>query len=97
MKSIKSVVFLALSFATFVSCQKGNSQKESSDNKGYTSNLPNFGNVELKDVFTKNDSHIENEGFVTSFLNQYYSRVWEKGDLWGGILVAKGDEIVLEK
>lgn len=87
-------VFLFSIIAIFsISCKK-----ENPDESGkYSSKLPNYGNVDLKTVFSEADSQVQDIGFTQSFLNQYYSSVWEKGDLWGGILVAKGDKILLEK
>ncbi len=85
-------LFVALFFVT-VSCKKNEEKlKEEAESR-----LPNYGNVQLDKVFSKADSEVENEPFVISFLNSYYSSVWEKGNLWGGILVAKGDKILLEK
>jgi CubicO group peptidase (beta-lactamase class C family) len=33
---------------------------------------------------------------LAGYIDQYYKKVWEGGDLSGGILVAKGDEILYE-
>ncbi len=58
--------------------------------------LPNFSNVNLKDVFRKKDGRITNEDSIMAVINQYYRTVWEGGDLWGGFLIAKGDKILYE-
>lgn len=60
-------------------------------------NLPNYGNVDLKTVFTKEDDELPNEDSIISTLNNYYRTVWENGDLSGSFLVAKGDKILIEK
>ncbi len=78
---------------TLFACKK----EEKKEEKGFSTHLPNFGNVDVNKVFSPEDSKVENEAYVKSFLNQYYDHVWEKGNLWGGILVAKGDQILLEK
>ncbi len=90
-----SKIFSVSIFAAImlVSCKKENQQEKDS----FSTNLPNFGNVDVNKVFSPQDSQVENEPFIKSFLDQYYDNVWEKGNLWGGILVAKGDKILLEK
>lgn len=59
--------------------------------------IPNFGNVELKKVFTKAETKLEDEATKKEFIDHYYKTIWEAGDLWGGFLVAKGDDIIYEK
>ena len=90
-----SKIFSVSIFAAImlVSCKKENQQEKDS----FSTNLPNFGNVDVNKVFSPQDSQVENEPFIKSFLDQYYDNVWEKGNLWGGILVAKGDKFLLEK
>lgn len=85
--------FLALVFFFFLAACK----KDVFSKKEAASELPNFGNVDLNDVFKRKDSKLDNQDSVVSILNQYYDRIWEGGDLWGGILVAKGDKIIFEK
>ena len=58
--------------------------------------LPNFGNVQLEEVFTDKDNRIKGKNQVVSVIDNYYQQVWEKGNLWGGFLVAKGDAILYE-
>ncbi len=58
--------------------------------------LPNYGNVDLDKVFTEEDSKVENKKSIVNNLKAYYEKVWEKGNLSGGILVAKGDHILFE-
>ena len=64
--------------------------------KEKTTNLPNYGNVDLDNIFTKQDLQLKNKDSILYNLQTYYKNVWEKGDLSGGILVAKGDEILFE-
>lgn len=54
--------------------------------------LPNFGNVDLKDVSHKKNT----EDSAVAIIDEYYKTIWEGGDLWGGFLVAKGDNILYE-
>lgn len=91
MKFSKSLFFLLLITFILFSCKK-----ESSKEEQVKTTLPNFGNVDLDDVFKRKDSKLENKDSIVSVLDRYYKNVWEKGDLWGGFLVAKGDEILYE-
>lgn len=85
----KFVAFLIL-FFFLVSCKKDENSSPEND-------LPNYGNVDLDDVFTKKDSRLFNESEIENTLQYYYDKVWEKGELSGGFLVAKGDKILIEK
>lgn len=85
----KFVAFLIL-FFLLVSCKKD-------ENSSLKNDLPNYGNVELDDVFSKEDSKLINESEIENTLQLYYDKVWEKGELSGGFLVAKGDKILFEK
>ncbi|MCY0969815.1 serine hydrolase domain-containing protein [Chryseobacterium wangxinyae] len=74
--------------------------KNKSENKEFlienSTNLPNYGNVDLGKVFSPEDAVLSNKDFITNYIDQYYKKVWESGDLSGGILVAKGNEILFE-
>ena len=86
-------LFAALLFTILLlnfSCKKS---ENISDEK---SELPNYGNVDLKDVFSKEDSELPNEDSAKLFIENYYKTVWENGNLSGGILIAKGDNILFE-
>ncbi len=85
----KFVAFLIL-FFFLVSCKKDENSSPEND-------LPNYGNVDLDDVFSKEDSRLFNESEIENTLQYYYDKVWEKGELSGGFLVAKGDKILIEK
>ncbi|MDQ0476657.1 MULTISPECIES: serine hydrolase [Chryseobacterium] len=91
MKLSKSFLFLLLITLVLLSCKK-----ESSEEAQIKTTLPNYGNVDLDDVFTRKDNKLENKDSITAVLHRYYKNVWEKGDLWGGFIVAKGDEILYE-
>ena len=91
MKFSKSLFFLLLITLVLFSCKKENSEEET-----LKTTLPNFGNVDLDDVFKRKDGKLENKDSIISMIDRYYKNVWEKGDLWGGFIVAKGDEILYE-
>lgn len=56
-----------------------------------------YSNIDLDKIFTKADSHLADKAAIRQGIASYYTRIWEGNDLWGGILVAKGDDILFEK
>jgi CubicO group peptidase (beta-lactamase class C family) len=88
-----SFVLISAVFFCITSCKK---KEENQSEPVYTSNLPNYGKVDLDDVFTKEDLVLSDKNTITQYIDQYYQKVWEKGNLSGGILVAKGDDILYE-
>ena len=85
-----------LAFFLFFSCSKKESTTTTS---GYysPSNLPNFGNVDVDNVFKGEKLKLENQQKIVNSLNQYYENIWNSADMSGGVLVAHGDNILLEK
>ena len=85
-----------LAFFLFFSCSKKESTTTTS---GYysASNLPNFGNVDVDNVFKGENLKLENQQKIVNSLNQYYENIWDNTDMSGGVLVAHGDNILLEK
>lgn len=75
-----------------LSCSKQGAQKSQEEK----TKLPNFGNVELKEVFSGKDNKVPEQRELEAIIDQYYQKVWEGGDLWGGFLIAKGDRIIYE-
>lgn len=92
MRFVRYAVLVLFTVFSIVSCKKENSLF----NKEEKTNLPNFGNVDLKDVFHKKENKLADYDSIKMIIEQYYNRVWEEGDLWGGFLVAKGDNIIYE-
>ena len=91
MKVFRIIFFLSIFGLVLFSCKKENKESEETN-----TTLPNFGNVALDEVFKQSDSQLKNRDSIVSVIDSYYENVWEKGDLWGGFLVAKGDEILYE-
>jgi CubicO group peptidase (beta-lactamase class C family) len=89
-RKIITSVFITLSI---FSCKK---EKESTA-ETYGSKLPNYGNVDLDKVFTPEESVLLDKPNILPKINNYYQKIWEQGDLSGGILVAKGNKIIFEK
>lgn len=87
----RRTIFILLTLITLASCSKANTEPEPP-----ATTLPHFGGIDLDDIFNRRDNKLENKDSIVNVINQYYDNVWEKGDLWGGFLVAKGDEILFE-
>jgi CubicO group peptidase (beta-lactamase class C family) len=88
----KSIAMFSLGLCLLSACKKEENYIEESKSK-----LPNFGNVQLDKVFKDKDSPLKNADSILPLLDNYYAKVWEKGDLSGSFLVAKGDKILIEK
>lgn len=88
---LQPLLILLLGLSLF-SCQKGLGTEN-----GEATSLPNFSNVEIDDVFNRRDGKMQDRDSVVEIIDQYYETVWEQGDLWGGVLIAKGDKILFEK
>ncbi|AZA81078.1 serine hydrolase [Chryseobacterium lactis] len=93
MKTCNFVLIVSV-FLSLFSCKNKSEAKEAS--VGSSTNLPNYGNVDLASVFTKADNQLSNKQSLVGYIDQYYKKVWDGSDLSGGILVAKGDEILYE-
>lgn len=91
MKFLNSLLFLLIFSFTLFSCKKENKTKEE-----LQTTLPNYSNINLDDIFKRKDNQLKNEDSIVSVIDNYYKNVWEKGNLWGGFLVAKGDKILYE-
>lgn len=83
-------LFLFLAFS-LSSCKKNPDSKKTTETK-----LPNFGIVDVDKVFTDTNNTLSNEDSVKKVIKNYYETVWEKGNLSGGLLVAKGNKILFE-
>ncbi len=84
-------IFLLLIFSfLIISCKK-----ESGETVPPT-NLPNFGEIDLDGIFKNKDNRLKNKDSIISVIDNYYRKVWEQGDLWGSLLIAKGDKVIYE-
>lgn len=90
----RNFILVLSTFLFLFSCKKKSENQDSVAES--TTNLPNYGNVDLAKVFTPAESQVVNKASLANYINSYYQKVWENGDLSGGILVAKGDIIIYE-
>lgn len=88
-------VFWNLLFLCIISACLG--KPESVSEAIHHSKLPYSFNIDPKKTFDTHDSDITDLDSIKNILNQYYKTVWEDGNLSGGILVAKGNRILLER
>lgn len=93
MKKLTFVLITTL-FLFLFSCKNKTENKETVTEN--TTNLPNYGNVDLDKVFSPADGNLSNKDFIINYIDQYYKKVWERSDLSGGILIAKGNQILYE-
>lgn len=90
----RNFILILSAFLFLFSCKKKSENQDSVTES--TTNLPNYGNVDLANVFTPAENQVANKASLANYINSYYQKVWENGDLSGGILVAKGDNIIYE-
>ncbi|MDN4030880.1 serine hydrolase domain-containing protein [Chryseobacterium gambrini] len=90
----RNFILVLSAFLFLFSCKKKSENQDSVAES--TTNLPNYGNVDLAKVFAPAESQVANKASLANYINSYYQKVWENGDLSGGILVAKGDNIIYE-
>ena len=83
----QKIVVILILLLTLISCKKEFNFFQQENENG----LPNYGNVDVENVFTAEDSQLQDKQNVVNAIQQYYDKVWVKGDLSGGFLVAKGD------
>lgn len=91
--NFRKVITPILVVLSIVSCSK----KSEKENDVEESKLPNYGNIDLEKVFTPQESVLLEKPTILPQINNYYQKIWEQGDLSGGLLVAKGNKILFEK
>ncbi|ASW75573.1 serine hydrolase [Chryseobacterium piperi] len=90
----RNFVFVLTVFLFLFSCKNKSETKETVAENA--TDLPNYGKVDLDKVFTKADDQVSDKASLVRYIDQYYKKVWDAGDLSGGVLVAKGDDILYE-
>ncbi|WP_027375978.1 serine hydrolase domain-containing protein [Kaistella palustris] len=92
MKFLPHFIILLFSGFMLFSCSK-----ETQNDTDSETSLPNYGNIDLDGIFKRKDNRLANKDSIVRVIDNYYRNVWENGDLWGGFLIAKGDDILYEK
>jgi len=91
-------IFWFFFLVILIGCSQGKSTKNTeNEGKENTKVLPNYGNINLHEIFSPYDSYLPNRPQIVHDIDSFYKKVWEKGNLSGGILVAKGSDILYEK
>lgn len=85
---MKKILYILFLFALIFSCSNPKNEKKSNND------IPNFSDAKNTDF---SSISVKNKDSVLAKLNLYYENIWKNSDLSGGILVAQGDEILLEK
>ncbi len=83
-----------LTFTTF-GCKKS----EGSDKSTQTADesLPGYYNINFETIFTEKDNHSTKDALIKEQLNNYFTSIWQAGNLSGGLLVGRGNSILFEK
>lgn len=89
-----NLVLVTTVFLFLFSCK--NKSENNSATAESTTNLPNYGNVDLTKVFASGDFSLVDKDYAVNYIDQYYKKVWERGNLSGSFLVAQGDQILYE-
>ena len=92
MKWYRYVLLVFGVFFVLLSCKKSAASASKDPKKE-----PDFSAVDLNAVFSREDNSLENKDSIVQVLENFYRDVWENGDLSGSFLVAKGDNILIEK
>ncbi|QOR73036.1 beta-lactamase family protein [Cruoricaptor ignavus] len=92
---IRKFHWVILIFISLLSCKKKEELR-----KEPVSAAPEYGDfseVDFSKIFSERDRQMPDRQAKVAELQDYYKSVWEAGDLWGGILVAKADDVLLEE
>lgn len=95
-KIIYIISLISLFNTTFTNCKKSNYEvNKSVQNK--KPSIPGYYNINFDSIFTKKDNYSPEDDTIVYQLNKYFTHVWKSKNLSGGILVARGNTILLEK
>ncbi|TWP22902.1 class A beta-lactamase-related serine hydrolase [Apibacter muscae] len=82
---------------TLISCNKSEKINKNSNHSLQNPPIPSYSGINFQSIFTESDNYSADDNRIKVILNKYYKDVWETAKLSGGILVARGNNILLEK
>ena len=93
---------LILSIFNLNSCKNKNKDKTNNiyvvPKKIIDRSLPGYYDIDFPRIFTKSESYSpQDDSIIKEKLSDYYTEFWEKRHLSGGLLIARGDNILFEK
>lgn len=94
---MKRISSLLIAFIFLFSCLFSCKKTEYLFGKKNPNELPDFSSVDFSEIFTPEDSDVANKDEIEKTLQKFYDTKWVQGDLSGGFLIAKGNEILFEK
>ncbi|MDR3273689.1 MAG: beta-lactamase family protein [Flavobacteriaceae bacterium] len=86
---------LILCLFPFNSCKKAD--KTETQQKIIDRSLPGYYDIDFQNIFTRQESHSPEDSKIKSKLSDYYTKFWKTRNLSGGLLVARGNNILFEK
>lgn len=92
-KNLLLFICICLLNLTFFSCKKSTNKNINILNTTF----PGFHNINFNTIFTQSENHASNDNLIKNRLNNYFSQIWEGKKLSGGVLIARGNTILLEK
>ncbi|MDR1877788.1 MAG: beta-lactamase family protein [Flavobacteriaceae bacterium] len=91
------LIILTCSFNLFLfNCKESRTSPKNNEQR-IDQTSPGFYNINFTTLFTKKDSHAPNDLEIKKLLNTYFTKVWEEQKSSGGIIVARGNNVLLEK
>lgn len=95
-KNLVFFICICLINLSLFNCKKSPNKKNTITATLDTS-LPGFYNINFNTIFTQADAHAPNDELLKLRLNNYFIHTWKDKKLSGGILIARGNNILLEK
>lgn len=95
-KILYILLLLSLFNLTLIHCKKSNyeSNKVVQNDKPL---VPGYYNINFDTIFTIKDNYSSEDQTIINQLNKYFTHVWKSQNLSGGVLVGRGNTILLEK
>lgn len=89
-----------ISLFSIISCgtkEEKNKNHHKKTSVNISSEIPTYAQIDVENVFEGEELHLKDPKRVIDFINKYYENIWNTSDMSGGVLIAHGDEVLLEK